>query len=231
MSNNVIAVKFPNNFKRELSDELKSIASKLDSLVCNSEFDGENSSVVDFVESFFYGEAELRDVLGGIEGILDVKYCEIDEELFNRITEFSELMTKKEFFDFLELYSSTEYASDYHNRANEYFSQSVNYYTHTVSKTDLPEYFELTDEEQELVLGEIKHWEIIDEGRDYIDFEVEENYGRVYLELDVDGLFEYFDSPKYLRKKIELLRKSENSELKIYRLNLKLLRLEQRNVL
>jgi len=124
----VIKANFPNNFKaikKSLSEsELESLVDAINSAIdWDYEYNTDNTdcSAAEFVESFYYGEADSDDVFRTVKELIDYEATNYNRKYFNEnqanrlIKQLEKLKesSTRDFFDFLERFSSLESYNNY----------------------------------------------------------------------------------------------------------------------
>ena len=178
-------------------DILKELARDIEREIEDYDLNVDNVST-DYVESFGYREADASEILQNIES-----EC-LDTNDYEQVHAFLQLKTILEksgegvFFDVLGGATEVGLSDDYRCVENEMFSHPVGYYLvslYSTSEECIRKYFELSEDDQAKVKSMIAY-ELVDEGDDWIDFEVECDYRRVYLTLYLNDLFDHFKSIK-----------------------------------
>ena len=136
----VIKVEFPNHFKpvREpmAVSDLDTLIDDIDAAIeSDYEYNTENEDcpLADFVESFFYGEADSTEVFKAVEDLIDLEAKNYNPKYFNTnqagrlIRQLKKLKesSDSEFFDFLGSYCTVEPYSNYWPGTDSILSQGL----------------------------------------------------------------------------------------------------------
>ena len=166
----ILKVNFPNNFKAKKKSFSEAELDKLvDDINGEIEWDynynTENTdcSLAEFVGSFFYGEANSDEVLKTVRELIDYEAANYNPDYFNenqanrlvrQLTKLKE-SSDREFFDFLERYSSLEPYNNYRSDSNSILSQGLGELELQLSETIIDRLEQLTDSGLKYIKGEI----------------------------------------------------------------------------